>query len=720
MKAVTPRSRPEGFREFPRCALERSIAARFESGASHHEARLAIETSSGGLTYRQLNEAANRLAHVVLLTCSNNREPVVVLTGCDEGLVVATLALLKAGQICVPLSPQKPSRLALLLEQSGARLIVTDDVQLSLAEDISGRHEILNIDRVAVDGPVENPGVKSPPDTPAYILYTSGSTGPAKGVVHSHKSILHIVLDNTNSQHITPEDRIALLSPNGFIGSAATIFRALLNGASLFPFDLQHETPARLARWLTDEEITLAQTVPSVFRGLCSTLHRQAAFPRLRILHLAGEPATKHDVGLFKRWFAPSAVLLNELGATETGALRRMFIDPTGHGAKAKPTDHSADEDAADPVTNDAIPAGYPVEDKEIVVLGPHGETVGQGEIGEIAVKSRYLATAYWRQPTLAEEAFSDVDELGTRLYPTGDLGRLQPDGCLELLGRKDSVVKIRGQQVDLAAVEAALQSRDDVDDAAVVGQSDSTGNMVLVAYVVFRVASAASSTALRRDLQTALPQPLIPSRFVPLAALPLTPTGKVDRQALPFAGRRQTPGVAFAAPRSPTERAIAQIWSEMLGTDRIGLDDNFFDLGGHSLIGALIVARVCERFRIDLPTRSLFDAPTLGAFADRVANAPPFLNDPRPEVSHPPPDGEGQDLSYSQQRLWFLEQWHGEGFAAHIPVVIRLSGDLHRGALDRALDAAISRHDILRCSFTRSDGRPRQIVAPAHSAKVR
>jgi amino acid adenylation domain-containing protein len=681
-----------------------TLAARFERQASQHAARLAVKTEMGNLTYRNLNNAANRIAHAVLRSRGDDREPVVILTACDEKLVLATLGVLKAGHICVPLSAQAPQQLAQLLEQSSARLVVTDRANYSLAVRISGTRHILDIDGMAGAGAADDPDLEIAADEPAYILFTSGSSGPAKGVVHSHRSMLHIVLDNTNSQRIGPDDRVALLSSNGFIGSPATIFRALLNGAALLPFDLHRKTIQDLGPWLEAEDITLVQTVPSVFRSLVGTLPRKAGFPRLRILHLAGEPVTRRDVTLFKHCFATTTTLLNELGATEAGALRRFFVDQSCR------------------LRDDVIPAGYPVEDKEILILDQHGAQVGGSEIGEIAVRSRYLAQGYWRQRELTETAFSrDVHEDGARTYRTGDLGRMRPDGCLELVGRKDSVIKVRGHPVDVTAIEAVLRAQEGVEGAVVVGREDAMGNTALVAYVVPRAPGAISTEALRRGLRTTLPPLQIPSRFVPLAALPRTPTGKVDRQALPAVPDwRPTLDMPFVAPRSHLERTLGRIWAEVLEIERIGLHDNFFDLGGHSLSATLIVARVGDRFRIDLATRTLFDAPTLAAFSERVSDARRIPDAAALEIVQRDAEDDAHDLSYAQQRLWFLEQLHGPGFAAHVPVAVRLKGQLQRDVLKRALGAIVARHDILRSSFPTQEGRPRQIVAPRLSVELR
>jgi len=691
-----PIGRPDAFQAFPREALAQSLIARFDHQSSIHAARLAIKSPTATMTYGGLQDAANRVARTVLEVCGDPQNPAVILTACDERLVLASLGVLKAGQICVPLSPQEPERLAPMVEQCGARLIVTDDANSALAHRLSGGRAVVNVDTIADSLPPDPPGVSIASDWPAYILFTSGSTAAPKGVVHTHQSVMHIARDNTNSQFITTGDRVGLISANGFIGSPATMFRALLNGAALLPFDLHHRSMKDLATWLERQGITLLQTVPSVFHSLGTVLLSTAGFPHLRILHLAGEPLTRQTIDLFKRCFGPTATLMNEFGATETGAVSRLFIS---HAYRSGDT---------------TVAAGYAVEDKIVSLLDPQGEEVSRGQIGEIAVKSRYLAQGYWRRSDITRQAFvPDCADPDFCLYRTGDLGRLRSDGCLEHLGRKDFLLKVGGRQVDAAAIEAALLSRADIVEAAAVGQLDAAGNTVLTAYVVCRTDDILPTSALRRSLRATLHEELVPSRFVQVDALPRTPTGKIDRQALPpLTAERPSQEVPYAVPETRREKQLATLWADVLGVDGIGRHDNFFELGGRSLDAMQIISRVADCFDVDVPVRSLFEAPTIAAFAARVAKAENRRADSAATAIREIAEDGAEGLSFAQRRLWFLEQWHADALATQLPVVVRLKGNLDRMTLKRAMAAIVARHDVLRSSFPCQDGSPRQVVA--------
>ena len=593
----------ETFEAFKKKDIEQSIPDRFEQQAKKHPTRLAIKTSACTMTYCELNEAANRVAHSVLHIGDQPQEPVVLLTASDEKLVLATLGVLKAGYICMPFSLQAPKQLAFMLQQSRARLIVTDTSHISLAETLHTTQKIFNIDDIASDVSSENPGVVIESNWLAYILYTSGSTGQAKGVMHSHQNILHIVRDNTNSLFITCDDRLASFSANGFIGSLAAIFRALLNGAALFPFDLQHETVMALSHWLNREAITLVQTVPSIFRSLANTLSGEGRFPHLRVVHLAGEQVTKQDLILFKKIFPQTTTLLNELGTTETGAIRRLFID---HSTKLQ---------------GDIVPVGYAIEDKEVLLLDQTGQEVYESEVGEIAVKSHYLAQGYWYQPTLTQKVFSRAPErTNPCIYHTGDLGRRRPDGCLEYLGRKDFQIKIRGRLVDVATIELSLKELDGINDVVVVGHDNPNGCTVLVAYVVLSTQRPTTYNEMRRALKKKVSREIIPNRFVQIKAIPLTPTGKVDRRALPVPDQKRPElDEGFVTPSTPTEIKLTEIWKRLLGITEIGVHDNFFELGGHSLLATQIISRIRKFFSIEIPLRSLFENPTLAELAEKI-----------------------------------------------------------------------------------------------------
>ena len=571
------------FMPFPPEAIEQSIPERFEQMVRLYPERLAVKSKHHTLTYAALNQLANRLAYAVLTQSDESQGPVALLFEHDALILAAMLGVLKAGKFYVPLDRTYPrARLDYLVHDSQSRLVVTNTANLPLANALAyEQHQIINLDTLASHLPTENPGLPLDPDRLALLLYTSGSTGNPKGFTHVHRNVLHDCWHYTNAAHFCAADRFVLLSSYSFADSVRTIYSALLNGAALYPFDLNQDGTTALARWLSDHDITVYRSVPTAFRHFVRTLTGDTAFPALRLIYLAGEPVYKPDVEAYRRHFAPHCILVNRLGTGEALTFRCYFID----------------QDT--PITTHQVPVGYAVPDNEVILLDADGQAVDGSDIGEIAVKSRYLSPGYWCRPELTQAAFqADVAGSQARLYRTGDLGRLRPDGCLIHLGRKDFQVKIRGYRVEVAEIEHALASLETVQEAIVMANAGPSGDHRLVAYVVPAVSPAPTASILGNALRARLPAYMVPSAFVLLGALPLTPNGKVDRRALPppRPGRPilDTP---FVAPRTPMETELACIWAEVFALDEVGIHDPFLELGGHSLLAMQILSRVIETF---------------------------------------------------------------------------------------------------------------------------
>ena len=588
------------FVSFTKEDLSQSIPARFERQAGAHPDRLAVQTQRHRYTYDALNRAANRVARAIRTRCGASERPAAVLLDHDAPMIVAILGVLKAGRPYVPLDTSHPhARNATIFEHVQADVIITDRQHHDMTRKLTGNaNAIIDVDQITLDVTDENPGLSISPDSPAYIIYTSGSTGRPKGVVDTHRNVLHNVMRYTNSLRIGAEDRLTLLQRASNSGSVSSMFGALLNGATCLPFDLLHEGVDRMARWLNDERITIYHSVPILFRQLFA---HEPRFPRLRVIRLEGDRATKREVELYQRHFGPECVLVNGLGATECGLVRQFFIDPQTQ------------------IETDTVPIGYPVEDMEVLVVDETGREVITGSTGEIIVRSVYLATGYWRQPELTAERFvSDADGSGVRLYRTGDLGRMSDDGLLECLGRKDHQVKVGGQTVEPAAVEAALLALPGVGDAAVVARQDPPDHTRLVAYVVTAKQPAPTVSALRRELAQTLPDHMIPPAYVLLDRLPRNANGKVDRAALPAPDHhRPRLDAEYAAPTSTTTQQLAELWTRVLGIDRVGVDDDFFELGGDSLAATELLAAISKQRDVELPLLRFLERPTIAGIAE-------------------------------------------------------------------------------------------------------
>jgi amino acid adenylation domain-containing protein len=594
------------FVEFTEAEIEQSIPDRFQQQVAKYPDRLAVKTELGALTYHELNQAANRVARAILAKVGPGQEPVGLLFENGAQAISAILGVLQAGKFYVPLDPSFPhARVAAILEDSGTQLLVTNRQNFRLAGELArGRLHLLDIDTMAVDVSDENLTLPMPPEALASIFYTSGSTGQPKGVVHTHRCLLHGTMIHTNNLHITPDDRLTLLHSWSVHSCAAHLFGSLLNGAALFPFDPRRTGDKPLARWLMQERVTMYHSVPMVFRQMAAGLTGKEVFPHLRTIVLSGAPMNRSDVELYKRHFPAACVLLHMIGTTETGWIRRFFIDK------------------ATQIASGTIPIGYAVQDTEVVLLNDGGTEAGVRQVGEIALKGRYLASGYWRKRELTQAKFVPCTDGGEqRIYRTGDLARMEPDGCLFHLGRKDFQVKVRGYRVELGEVESALLEHPAVKDVAAVGRKVPSENTQLLAYVVPVGGHVPTVTELRSFLQAKLPDYMISSAFVTLEALPLTPNGKTDYQALP-APKPLRPALeaAYVAPKTGIECRIATVWQEVLGLEQVGVRDNFFDLGGDSLLLTQVHRRLQDIMQQDIPIVDLFDHPTINALVEYVS----------------------------------------------------------------------------------------------------
>lgn len=590
---------------FEKNDIERSIPDRFEQIALKYPDRLAVKTKSEQVSYDALNRAANRLAHAIMACREEGQEPVALFVKHGIPLIIANLAVLKAGKISLGVDPSAPrSRTAHLLEDSQAALILADSHNDSMAREwAKSERRLINMDELDSNLSDENLELCIPSDAYAYIRYTSGSTGQAKGGVKTHCHVLHAVMNFTNYFHICADDRLAFLSRDSL---GKHVFEALLNGAALCPADPKEEGLLNLADWLTQEEITIYKSFPTAFRHFVSTLSGRENFPKLRLIRLEGEPLYKRDVELYKKHFSSECLFVNSFSSTETGPICLYFVDKNTNIAGSR------------------VPVGYPVEGMEVLLLDELGKNVGFNQPGEIAVKSRFLSSGYWQRPELSREKFQLVPDGGEeRVYLTGDLGQMTEDGCLELLGRKDFQVKIRSFRVDVGEVEAMLADHPGVKEAAVIAKEDRSGNARLVAYLVPSSHPAPTVSSLRNFLKEKLPDYMIPSAFMNLDEIPLTATGKVNRRELPDTGNtRPELDTFYVPPRTPVEEKVAEIWAEVLSLDRVGIHDNFFDLGGHSLAATRVVSRVINFLQVGLPVQSLLDAPTVADMAATILQA--------------------------------------------------------------------------------------------------
>lgn len=587
------------------------IHQRIEAMVEQWPDRLAVKTPSETLTYGELNRRANRIAHAILEREIPDDLPVGIVIEKSAAFIAAMLGALKAGKFYVPFDPWANQVDRAVYQDSGATLLLTNPKNEALTRSLAQDEAVvLDVERLdATPSAERNPSPsgksstsglagKSPEDL-ALVLYTSGSTGQPKGTMQNHQNLLNDIQQVIDTGFYRLGDRAVIIPSFTFIGATTVVFAGLISGASLHPFEVREKGWKGLVRWLIDEEITLYHSTRTFYSNVVSALSAGERIPSLRLVRLAGEPVYKRDFDQYKEHFSDECRFVNLLGTTETSMIRQFIA--------TKETE----------IPGTLVPAGYPVPTKEVSVVGEDGQVLPPGEVGEIIVRSRFLALGYWRKPELTAQAFLPDPSGGEdRIYRSGDVGRMRADGCLEYLGRNDARIKLGGKKIPLPEVEGALLEHPSIGEVAVTAREYRLGDDRLVAYFTAR-GEAPFPTELRAFLAPRLEPHMVPSVYVELESIPRGPSGKValDQLPLPDTSRPRI-REAFRAPRTALERMLAGLWSETLMVDPIGVDDRFIDLGGSSLPATLIATRVREQLEVELSIQELFDAGTIGELA--------------------------------------------------------------------------------------------------------
>jgi amino acid adenylation domain-containing protein len=698
----------------------------FEAQAARTPEATAVIGGGERLSYAELNERANRLARRLRALGVGPEEVVGLHFGRSVEMVVALLAVLKAGGAYVPLDLAHPAdRLAFMLEDSGARLLVNG--RGLAGPPHAGRARVVCVDdeRPSVE---EQSGENLPPaataDNLAYVIYTSGSTGRPKGVMIPHRGLTNY-LSWAAREYRAAEGRGAPLhSPVGFDLTVTSLFLPLLAGGcvELVPEDAGVE--GLRGALVGGRDFSLVKITPAHLEVLAQLLPPGQASGAARALVIGGEALFGEGLAYWLE-HAPETRLINEYGPTETVVGCCVYEVAAG----ARPSG--------------PVPIGRPIANTTLRLLNGHLQPVPFGVTGELYVGGDGLARGYVNRPGLTAEKFVPdpfSTEPGARLYRTGDLARHLADGDLIYLGRADEQVKIRGFRIELGEVEAALAAHPSVREAAVVAREEGPGDRRLVAYTSHAGEAAPEADALRRYMKGRLPEYMIPSAFVSLEALPLTPGGKVDRGRLPSpGGARPRLEQTYVAPRTTLERTLCEMWRAVLRVEEVGVHDNFFDLGGDSIHAAIFINTLQKSLGAVVSVIALFDAPDVASLCAHLAERYPDAvarfgagREASEATSHGDEvaagdtaapreltpiraarrDGERAfPLSFAQQRLWFIDRLALDGRFYNIPEALRLSGRLDLNALERGFNEVVRRHEPLRTSFTDDGGRPVQIV---------
>ncbi|MGH7798833.1 MAG: amino acid adenylation domain-containing protein, partial [Candidatus Binatia bacterium] len=661
------------------------------------------------LTYGELNREANRLAHHLR---SLGVGPEVLVGICMErsvDMIIGLLAILKAGGAYVPLDPSYPQeRLGCMLEDAGLSVLVTHERLTECLPSYGARVICLDSDRPAIARQSDrNPASGVMAENLAYVIFTSGSTGRPKGAMNTHRGIRNRLLWMQQAYHLQATDRVLQKTPVSFDVSVWEFFWPLMTGACLVvALPGGHKDSAYLAQVIADQKITTIHFVPSMLEAFLHESNSLGACGSLKRVICSGEALTPE---LQDKFFAClGAELHNLYGPTEAA------VDVTSWACSRESNLRS-------------IPIGKPIANTQIHILDSFLQPVPIGVTGELHIGGIGLARGYANRADLTAEKFIPnpfSDNRGERLYKTGDLARYRHDGSIEFLGRIDHQVKIRGFRVELGEIETVLRQHPAIRETVVVAREDSTADdetqnlksgKRLVAYIVARPEEVLRIGELRSLLKQKLPEYMVPSAFVLLDALRVGPNGKIDRRALPAVDSvRADLEVPYVAPRTDTEKVLAAIWTGVFKLDRVGIHDNFFDLGGHSLTAVQVASRIRDAFQIDLSLRTIFEKPTITGLAEHVEAASPKKHEIEFTASISVPRFVTRPLSFAQQRLWFLDQLEPGTPLYNIAEAFRLRGPINVAAMERSVNEIVQRHEALRTTFSTVGGTGAQVISPS------
>jgi len=710
-----------------------SVQEMFSQTAAEFGSQVAIDRNGRTVTYSELEAQSNRLANFLLEGGVTRGSIVGIFTDDPILIITSMLGVLKAGAVFVPLDPTFPDqRLQVMSEQVQPRWYIVENKYLTKlgrmrAEAIfkaafitferePGRVVCLDgspetplvgfeasglqvLDTYATYNNTQHPGIASDGDAPCSIYFTSGSTGKPKAILGRLKGIDHFIRWEIEAVGATAGTRVTQLASPSFDGFLKDAFVPLCSGGTVCPPDNRDVIldAEKLADWLDVQQIEVLHCVPSVFRSLINEGLSSSYFEALRCVVLTGEPLYPADV---KRWveiFGNRVKLWNIYGTTETSLSKLQY--------EVKPED----------VERPSIPVGKPIKGSAVMIMDPAMQPCREGAVGEIYIRTPYRSHGYYGEPELTKQVFIQnpfTDDPNDVVHKTGDYGRLLEDGSLEILGRRDQQVQVRGVRVEMGEIENLLRGHHAVADVAVIDRDDGDGNKFLVAYVTMN--NGAGSEHLRQYLADKLPRTMLPSAFVEMKELPRTLNGKIDRKALPaLEVVQQERDKSDLQMRTPVEEIVAAIWREVLKLPVVGRTDNFFNLGGHSLLATQVILRLRDTLKVELPVRSIFESSTIEQLSALVQEQ---ISDGRQQTLEPievVPRTEKLTPSFAQQRLWFQEKLTRGSGAFHLALGTKLKGQLNVPALEQTFTEIIRRHEGLRTSFPMIDGELVQKISP-------
>ncbi|MCF2150429.1 amino acid adenylation domain-containing protein [Desmonostoc muscorum LEGE 12446] len=681
---------------------DKTLVDLFEQQVEKNPHNIALVFESQSLTYQQLNQKANQLAHYLIQNYQIQPDTLIgVCVDRSLEMIIGVLGVLKGGGAYVPIDPNYPQeRIGLMLEDSGISVLLTQNFlldKLPLSE-LENSPQVISLDEEPFSEELtENPSPKTTPDNLAYVIYTSGSTGRPKGVMIEHRGLTNVTLAVANTLQVKSQSRFLQFASFSFDISIAEIAPTLATGACLYLAKKETLLPGQgLINFLAERQISHIIVPPSALSVL-----PQATLPDLQTISVGGEACPAE---LVAQW-ATGRRFINGYGPTESTVVASIALcQPNGKKPRI----------------------GKPLANTRIYILDAHNQPLPPGIPGELCIAGVGLARGYLNRPETTAEKFIEVELFGKveRIYKTGDLGKWGDDGNLEYLGRIDDQVKLRGFRIELGEIESLLLQHPSVKEAVVI-LHETDSNPRLIGYVtaaeksVNLVGAHSCATLLKDYLKIRLPNYMVPSQIIVLDKFPLSPNGKLDRKALP------TPDIAtsnnWEMPATPTEELLASLWQDILKAKSVGRRDNFFELGGHSLLATQLVTRIRDSFGVQLPVRKIFEQSVLSELAIEIDGRGAQLCAPTSGIITPQPENEPKTLSFAQSRLWFLAQLEGTGTSAtyNMSTALQLDGKLNIDALRASFEYLLQRHTILRTYFPALSGEAQLVVQNAEDMEV-
>ena len=713
--------------EIPFSQRDWTIQQLFEDQVNKSPDNIAIvvpETSHRkreSISFIDLNRRANILGHYLRKLGVGPENVVPICLDKSIDMIVAILGVLKAGGAYLPIDPLYPSdRISFMFLDSGANIVLSNDENKKNIPDIKANVLLLDTDwgkisQSTLDEKDSNPTQINNFHHLAYMIYTSGSTGKAKGVQLEHRNLVNAFLGWKNEYRLLEVNSHLQMANFSFDVFTGDLVRALCSGGKLVLCPREYLLdPEKLYALIVNEQIDCAEFVPAVLRLLIQYLESTGQnLSFFRLLICGSDSWFAEEYKEFQKYCGDNTRLINSFGLTEA------TIDSTFFEGSV-----------SDLVNEQIVPIGRPFPNTQVYILDEYLQAVPIGVKGELYIGGEGVARGYWNRPDLNREKFIadpfsrsvDAGIKNKKLYRTGDAARYLYDGNVEFLGRLDYQVKIRGFRIETGEIEAVLRQYPGVKDAAVIAftPKNPIGSTqpvipVLVSYLTQDGQKELSPSSIRLFLNSRLPDYMVPSLTIIVDVIPLTPNGKIDRQALPEPDwSNREIGQEIILPRTPYEEIISTIWTQVLGIEKIGINENFFEIGGHSLLATQVASRIKTNFRIDLPLRVIFKSPTIATLAEYVdaAKSRVLMKDSS-SINKIDRIGTRFPLSFAQQRLWFLDKLEPNSSFYNLPETVKITGNLQFNFLEKALNEVVKRHETLRTLFIDTGGQPEQIILP-------